>query len=240
MDVLEAKNLNFSYDSKVILKDLNFSIQAGECIGIIGPNGGGKSTLLKLLTAELKASSGSLRIFSQSPEKSRNNIAYVPQNFHCDKNFPISVYELVMTGLLTELNFWGRFPKKAYEKADKIINELNIDHIKDKAIASLSGGQLQRALIARALVSEPKILLLDEPTSNLDIERHKEVNSIIKRLKGQITQIMVTHDLEESLELFDRVFLLKTDLQILPPEKLCEHYVIGLYHKPLIDKEHKC
>jgi zinc transport system ATP-binding protein len=232
---IECKNLCFGYDSEEILTDVTLKIQSGEFIGLIGPNGGGKSTFLKLVMGFLSPIHGSIKVLGTSAEKAQSQIAYVPQNIRFDRHFPITVLELVLGGRLSYLPWWGRFYKEDKDKAYEALVQVGLADIACRPFGTLSGGQQQRALIARSLASDPQIFLLDEPTANVDPEAEIEILKILNALKNRITILMVTHDLQTAIHQFDRVLVVKHEILSYSPEEVCKHHAIGLYHPPLID-----
>lgn len=227
--LIELKNLFFSYTDANVLSDVNLKIYPNEFVGIIGPNGGGKTTLLKILLGFLKPTEGSIEIHGLS----RQEIAYVPQNQRFDKEFPISVLELVLQGRLSHLPWYGVFSSKDKELALKALEKVGLADFSQRCFGTLSGGQAQRALIARALVSEPKLLLLDEPTASVDSHAEALIYDILKTLSGKMTIMMVTHDLNAA-EQVQRVVLVQNTVVSLKPEEVCQHFTMGLYHAPLI------
>lgn len=228
-------NVNFSYQDVLVLKKISFNVQKGEFVGIIGPNGGGKTTLLKLIMGFLRPSTGTISIFGESPTKARQQIAYVPQSLRFDKQFPISVLELVMSGRLSHLPWYGIFNKADKQAALEALDRVGLLDFKDRSFGNLSGGQAQRALIARALASNPQLLLLDEPTASVDANAEGDIYRILKGLQGQITILMVTHNLQAAIELVERVICVQQTATILNPQQVCEHFALGLYHAPLIN-----
>ncbi len=232
--VIAFQNVSFAYDEELILKDASFEITSGEFIGIIGPNGGGKTTLLKLIMGFLESSSGTVKLFGGSPRDQRDKIAYVPQNLRFDKKFPISVFELVLSGLLSQLSWFGRYSKEDKLRAKKAIERMGLTPFANRSLGTLSGGQVQRALIARALVSEPQLLLLDEPTANVDTQAENDIYTLLKELAGDITILMVTHDLQASINLVDRVVCVQNTVTTFKAKEICEHFALGLYHSPLL------
>ncbi len=200
MNVIDIKNLTFSYEKDTILEDINLSVKAKEFLAIIGPNGGGKSTLLKLMLGIERASSGQIKIFGEKPSKSLTSIGYVPQNTNVNTNFPIKVLEVVMMGHVGHKRPLIGYKKEEITCALTSLKQVSMEKYANKKIGSLSGGQRQRVMIARALCSHPKILLLDEPTSNIDTIGQKEVYSLLKELNKTITIVVVSHDLSIILE----------------------------------------
>lgn len=223
-----CEDLSFSYDDTPILSHISFDVDQGEFIGIIGPNGGGKSTLLKLILGFLTPTSGKLIVTDQ-------NISYVPQNMKFDRHFPISCMEVVLQGCLKDLTWSGCFPKSSEEKAKAALDQVGLAAYACHPFGKLSGGQQQRVLIARALASQPKLLLLDEPTANLDAKSEKEIFEILKQLQKEMTILMVTHDLQTAIDQVDRILVVQRGVISYTPEQVCEHYALGLYHPPLVN-----
>jgi zinc transport system ATP-binding protein len=232
--VIDFENVSFGYGDNLILKDVSFSVAPGESVGIIGPNGGGKTTLLKLILGFLSANSGVIKVFGKAPQASLARIGYVPQALHFDKQFPISLYELVLTGRLAHLPWYGVYRKEDKDKALQAIAKVELSEFLHTPFGALSGGQAQRALIARALASDPAILLLDEPTANVDAKAEAYIFSLLKELQGHMTILMVTHDLSAAIEMVKRVFCVQHSVVDLLPHQVCQHFAFGLYHKPLI------
>ncbi len=230
-----CENLSFAYDEASILKNISFTIHPGESVGIIGPNGGGKTTLLKIIMGFLKPTTGKISLFGSSPQQAINEIGYVPQVMRFDRQFPISVYELALSGRLSRLPWHGVYSREDHQITDEILDQLELTHFKHCAFGTLSGGQAQRVLIARALVSQPKLLLLDEPTANVDVKAEAKIYGLLKELRGKITIIMVTHDLTTAIDQVERVLCVQKTLISLLPEEVCEHFALGLYHKPLLN-----
>lgn len=195
-NALEIENVNVFYENVEALSDINLKVKENDFLGIIGPNGGGKSTLLKTILGLLKPDTGEIRIFNKFSFEAAGMIGYVPQFSKFNKSFPISVEDVVFMSFLKKNN--RMFTKvKTSEKrmAEGIMRELDIFQLKDRQIGQLSGGQLQRVLIARALTLEPRILLLDEPTASLDSNATSQIYNILKNLNEKMTIIMVTHDM---------------------------------------------
>jgi len=234
---VEAHKLCFSYGSLPVLTDASFKIHENEFVGLFGPNGGGKTTLLKLLMGFLKPNAGSLRIFGKRPNQARHFMAYVPQRMPFDPLFPISVMEVVLTGRLSHLPWWGAYSHADKQAALEALEKVELSHIAHKPFGSLSGGQAQRVLIARALASKPRLLLLDEPTSSVDVDAQQDIYELLEELRGNITLVMVTHDLQTVIQRVERVLCVQAEVVALKPEQVCEHFAAGLYHTPLIELE---
>jgi zinc transport system ATP-binding protein len=232
-EALLLSNVYFSYRGASILRKISLSVSPGECVGIFGPNGGGKTTLLKLLMGFLSPRAGSILIYGEKPEKIRHRIGYVPQAQRTDPYFPITVSELIALGLLSKRPFGGGFSQKEQEASELWMEKLGLLDHKEKAFGELSGGLAQRALLARALIANPEILLLDEPTSNIDHSSLSVVLKTLDDLRGKKTILLVTHDLNSAVQRTDRLACLQGSLSILHPDELCNHFSLGLYHEVL-------
>ncbi|MBI3236192.1 MAG: ABC transporter ATP-binding protein [Chlamydiales bacterium] len=234
-----VENLTFSYDLAPVLDCASFCIRQGEFVGIFGPNGGGKTTLLKILMGLLTPQTGSIHILGRSPKEARSSIGYVPQALQFDKNFPITVLDVVLMGCLSQLKWWGGYPKTAKQAALKALKEVDLEGYAEKLFGTLSGGQAQRALIARAIVARPQILLLDEPTANVDLKAQQEIHKLLAKLNETITILMVTHDLQSIIDKTKRLLCVRRRATMMEAKEVCEHFALGLYHTPLSpSKEH--
>lgn len=200
MNIVDIKNLSFSYEKDTILEDVTLHVKQKEFLAIIGPNGGGKSTLLKLLLGIEMTKHGSIEVFGEKPSKNLTKLGYVPQNTNVNTDFPIKVIEVVMMGHVGHKRPLIGYKKEEIECALTSLKQVSMEKYADKKIGSLSGGQRQRVMIARALCSHPKMLLLDEPTSNIDITGQKEIYGLLKKLNRSITIIVVSHDISVILE----------------------------------------
>lgn len=191
---VEIKNVSFSYGKEVILENVNINIQKGDFAGIVGPNGGGKTTLLKLMLGSLKADKGKILVMGNDPEKSYLRVGYMPQHAYLDMLFPVSVMDVVLMGRLGR-SLGGRYSKKDRQAAHLSLEEMRIADLAERNFSELSGGQRQRTLIARALCCEPELLLLDEPTANVDPEIEEAFYDILKNLNKRMTILIVSHDI---------------------------------------------
>ncbi|MFQ5484164.1 MAG: metal ABC transporter ATP-binding protein, partial [Desulfobacterales bacterium] len=193
--VIDVRNLWFSYDGQSVLRDVSFAVNEGEFLALIGPNGGGKTTLVKLLLGLLTADRGYIRVFDQPPRKVAHRIGYVPQDIHINQNFPISVMDVVLMGRLISSRARRRYSKNDKLSAEKAMKELSVWELSDRRIGDLSGGQRQRVFIARALVTDPEILMLDEPTASVDTKGQGEIFEHLKQVNKKVTVVLVSHDL---------------------------------------------
>ena len=193
--IIEIQDLNFSFNSQFALRDVNLSISHGDFVAMIGPNGGGKTTLLKLMLGLLKANSGEVRIFNKPPQDVSHRIGYVPQDIHINKNFPISALDVVLMGTLKPGKGWSRHSHQDRQAALNALEQVEMKKFRDHRIGELSGGQKQRVFVARALVTDPELLFLDEPTASIDTRGQNEFYRLLKELNESITIIVVSHDL---------------------------------------------
>jgi len=193
--MINIVNMDAGYDNEPVLENINFTVYEGDFIGLIGPNGGGKTTLIKVLLGLLKPSRGSVTIKGLPVEIGRKYLGYVPQVVEFDRQFPINVWDVVQLGRLGK-----RGLLKRYDKNDNLVVESALKNVEmldyyKKPVGDLSGGQRQRVYIARALASEPEVLILDEPTSNVDPQVSSSIFSLLNKLNEKITIMMITHDM---------------------------------------------
>ena len=194
---IKLDNVSVSFDGTQVLKDISVTLDQGEFLGIIGPNGGGKTTLLKVLLGLLPPDKGEVSIFGKNPSKAGHYLGYVPQYSNFDVQFPINVWDVVLMGRVGELGWKPFFSKKDKKIANKALKMVEMEDYKERQISKLSGGQQQRVLIARALTTQPKILLLDEPTASVDEKVRSGIYELLKKLNENknMTIILVTHDI---------------------------------------------
>jgi len=203
--VLEIKNLSFSYEKQTALENINLIVNKKDFLAIIGPNGGGKSTLLKLILGINKIQSGTIKLDGSDSTRYLDSIGYVPQNTNINTDFPIKAIEVVLMGHTTKEKFFLGYGKDEIIKAKEALKKVGIEELANSKIGSLSGGQRQRVMIARALFNNPKILLFDEPTSSIDVKGQKEIYELLKNLSKNITVIVVSHDISIILEYATKV-----------------------------------
>lgn len=198
-NIIEVKDLYFSYEHQKVLEDVNLTVNQGDFLGILGPNGSGKTTLIKLLLGLLKPQQGSIRLFGKRMNRfDRSLIGYVSQkSTHFNRGFPATVKEVVASGLYGKLGLFHRMKPVHAEKVNQVIESVGLTHIKDHNIGKLSGGQQQRVFIARALVSNPQLLILDEPTVGVDVKSTEEFYEILTNLHQEMgySLILITHDI---------------------------------------------
>ncbi len=190
MNALEIININYCIDSAIILQDINFAVKDKDFLGIIGPNGAGKTTLVKILAGLLSPDSGEILVYGKPRKESRNKIGYVPQFSEYNRHYPITVQEVVQMG-----NSHNKRKQHIKELAAEAMEKVNIGKLAGRMISGLSGGERQRMLIARALCSEPDILILDEPTASIDSQTGRSIFDLFQKLNEKMTLILISHDI---------------------------------------------
>jgi zinc transport system ATP-binding protein len=198
--IIEAKNISFSYEGRTILDNTSLEIYPGDFMGIIGPNGSGKSTLMKICTGLIKPKQGEVIMFGKEISKFKEwgRIGYIPQKATSfNQDFPATVEEIVKANLFSRVGLMGRIKREHIDKVHEVLELVGMLPFKDRLIGRMSGGQQQRVFIAKALVSSPEILFMDEPTTGIDANSEKEFYELMVDLnkKKNITIVMVTHDI---------------------------------------------
>ena len=209
-DAVIARELVVRYDDFTALTGATFTARYGEALGIVGPNGSGKSTLLKTIAGLLKPAGGSLRVLGADPRDLRpGSIAYVPQVEAVDWSFPATVWDVVAMGRFARLPFWERFGPRDSDAVRLALDVVGMTALAGRHIAHLSGGQQQRTFVARAIAQEPKLLLLDEPTTGVDAATEEALRKIVRKLvvTEKLPVLMATHDLDRVDEWFDRLMV---------------------------------
>ena len=182
MTIVEIKDLDFAYGGEAVLEDVSLNVRPKDFIAIIGPNGGGKTTLLKLVLGLLPPAKGTVRVDGKSPQEASPCIGYVPQNVHANHSFPITAIDVVLMGKIEPKNRWSRRSAANRREAMAALERMEMEAHADKKIGMLSGGQRQRVFIARALVAQPKLLLLDEPTASIDTKGQADFYRLLRDL----------------------------------------------------------
>ena len=185
--IVKVENLSFGYNKAKVLENVNFNIEKQDFVALIGPNGGGKTTLLKLMIGLLKPTTGNIFIAGEKLQSKKISIGYVPQNTNHNLDFPITVSECIATGFFKQ--------KADKNKIEELLEQVQMEKYKNKRLGELSGGERQRVLVARALINEPEILFLDEPSSNMDVSAENMLFNMLAELNKKMTIILVSHDL---------------------------------------------
>ena len=244
--VIEIENLSFSYEdssasaekadraSRNVLEEVGLTIESGDFACLVGPNGGGKTTLLKLLLGLLEPRKGSIKVFGLSPAQASHRIGYLSQNPQFDRSFPVTVLEVVLMGRLNQGRLPYSYSGKDREAAEAALEEVGLSGKRRASFASLSGGQRQRVLIARMLAGEPELLLLDEPTTYLDLQAEQDLYKLLNALNTRLTMVMVSHDLFFVSSFVNKVVCVKSTVRVHPTEEVSEELVGELYGGELV------
>jgi zinc transport system ATP-binding protein len=232
--IIEIDDVSFAYDiGPPALEHVSLTVDDGEFMGLVGPNGGGKTTLLKIVLGLLKPSAGTVRVAARTPRAARGMIGYVPQYARFVRDFPISVEKTVLLGRLGRTRSWGGWRAPDLAAARKAMAETEVLDLARRPLDTLSGGQLQRVLVARALACEPRILLLDEPTANVDLRAEAEIFDLFKALNRRMTIVVVSHDIGFISRYVTRVACLNHSLVCHQPVPIGAEVLEQLYGMPV-------
>jgi zinc transport system ATP-binding protein len=204
-NVIRVESVNFAYGAAPVLVDASLSVDSGDVVSILGPNGGGKTTLLRLILGLERPQSGSIEVLGTTPEAARPRIGYMPQQLRYDNKFPITALQVVLMGVMRRGHFWNSRADK--DAAREALGSVGLADVAGEQFATLSGGQRQRVLIARALVSKPELLLFDEPTSMVDASTQQGFAETLERIRKNSAIVIVSHDIGFVSRLVDRVVL---------------------------------
>ncbi len=236
--IIILDGVSFRYNELSVLEDICLTIRDKDFLGIVGPNGSGKSTLLKLILGLLTPQQGTIEVFGSSPVEARLKIGYVPQFATFDRNFPINVLNTVLQGRLGKTRTLFGYRRQDREAARQALAEVEILDLEQRPLTALSGGQLQRVLIARALACNPEVLILDEPTAHIDPKVEEGVFELLKRLNERLTVIVVSHDVGFITRYITRVACLNRRLVCHPAAELTGKMIEELYGGPLKVVQH--
>ena len=242
-NIVKFENVSFAYEKgKNVLEDISFDLSENEYACIVGPNGGGKTTLLKLILGLIKPSSGKITLFGGSVDEARDKIGYVPQFSKHDPNFPVSVLDVVLMGCLNKSFWYGRYSKQQTEMAKEALERVGLSEFINSGFSDLSGGQRQRAMIARAIMSQPKLLLLDEPTASVDVKGTEQFYNMFAELSKKFSIVMVSHDIGFVSSQVKTVICVRKTLQIHPISELTGESMQKIYGADvhMIRHDHRC
>jgi len=226
--VVSLDGVSFSYDGVTVLEEADLRLNERELVCVVGPNGGGKSTLLKIILGLLRPSSGRVRVFGVPPAQARSRIGYMPQYAHHDPQFPVTVMDVVLMGRL-ERNWGGPYSAEDKIAAKAALAELGLMAMRGRLFNALSGGQRQRVLIARALASNPDLLIMDEPTANVDVLIEARFYDILKELNHRMTILMATHDLGFVSDIVTNVVCVNRRVAVHPTSELTGDMIRDIY-----------
>lgn len=245
--VVQISDLDFAYGQQLVLKQVSLSVEHGSTLGIVGPNGGGKSTLLRLMLGLHRPTRGTIQIEGLSPPEAiarGDLIGYLPQTYSVARDFPITVRQLAQLGLAGKTGMLRRYSRDDLEFVDWLLDRVGLSDLADRPMGSISGGQQQRALIARALAGRPRLLLLDEPTTGIDSSGRRRFLEFLRDLRNELelTIVLVSHDLQAVTAISDRIACLNVTLHChdapkhLPAALLDEFFACDLQAAGLFSK----
>lgn len=232
-EIVRLDDVWVNYDGIPILEGVNLSIDANDFLGIIGPNGGGKTTLLKVILGLIKPSRGKVSVMGRTPEKGRKVIGYVAQHSLFDRNFPISVLDAVLMGRYGKAGLFRRYSEEDRRIAAEMLKTVDMLKYKDRQIGRLSGGEQQRVFIARALAANPKLLLLDEPTASIDPNMQAEFYELIDGLRHKMAIVLVSHDMSAISIYVDKIACLNHQLFYHGSKETSPEELDKTYHCPI-------
>ena len=231
--LIEIKEVVAAYDRKIILNCVSLDVWEHDFLGIIGPNGGGKTTLLKIILGLMKPVSGEVCFFEDEKKVQSLKIGYLPQVNPIDKRFPISVYEVVSSGLAGEKSRFRDFTSLQNDRIKESISEVGLEDFAKRAIGELSGGQLQRALLARAIVSNPQLLILDEPNTYVDKIFELQFYELLSEINKKTAIILVSHDIGTLLPMVKNIACVNETLHYHPGSDVSDEWLNKTYSCPI-------
>lgn len=237
--IIEVKNLCAGYDGRTVLRDVNLTVYERDFLGIIGPNGGGKTTLIKCILGLLKPTAGEIVYHSPSDNSpcsmlhSQLRMGYLPQYSSIDRKFPITVEEVVLSGLSGKKSLISRFTAQHREKARQVIARMGLDGLEQRAIGALSGGQLQRALLGRAIISDPQVVVLDEPGTYLDRRFEARLYQLLADINRECAIILVSHDIGTVLQQVKSIACVNETLDYHPDTGITEEWLERNFNCPI-------
>lgn len=229
--IITLRNIQVAYEGKQVLRDVNLTVYAKDFLGIIGPNGGGKTTLVKTILGLKKPESGSISFFRGGQPVSSIRMGYLPQYNRIDKNFPISVYEVVLSGIKKSL--WHPYTKQQHKAVGEMLHRMGLDGMGDTPIGALSGGQLQRALLGRAIISAPDVVILDEPNTYIDKSFETQLYHLLEEINHESAIVLVSHDLGSVLQNVRTIACVNETLDYHPDTELPEGWLEDKFNCPI-------
>ena len=198
--IIQLENIAAAYDAKTVLHHVNLTVYERDFLGVIGPNGGGKTTLIQIILGLKKATDGTVKFYRNGQQVNQITMGYLPQYNEIDKKFPISVEEVVLSGLSSQKKLFNSFTKKHHEMVNETLERMQLSDLRHRHIGSLSGGQLQRVLLSRAVVSRPEVLILDEPNTYIDQHFQEQMYQMLNDINQDCAIIIVSHDVGSILQ----------------------------------------
>lgn len=233
LPLIELRHLTAGYDSRPVLRNVDLTIYERDFLGIIGPNGGGKTTLIKCILGLLPHTSGDISFFRNGQKTDSITMGYLPQYNSIDRKFPISVEEVILSGLSSKKSLTSRFTKAQWEKTHATVVRMGLEGLEHRAIGQLSGGQLQRALLGRAIVSDPSILILDEPSTYIDKQFEARLYELLAEINRECAIILVSHDIGTVLQQVKSIACVNETLDYHPATSVTGEWLEKSFHCPI-------
>ena len=231
--LVTLRNLTAGYDAQPVLRDINLTVYDRDFLGIIGPNGGGKTTLIKCILGLLPHTAGSIRFYQDGQSVDSLTMGYLPQYNSIDRKFPISVQEVILSGLSSKKSLISRFTEEHRLKAQTVIARMGLEGLEDRPIGALSGGQLQRALLGRAIVSDPALLILDEPSTYIDKQFEARLYELLAEINHDCAIILVSHDIGTVLQQVKSIACVNETLDYHPAPEVTGEWLERNFHCPI-------
>jgi zinc transport system ATP-binding protein len=231
--VVSLKGVSAAYDNKTVLHDVDLNIYRNDFLGIIGPNGGGKTTLIKTILGLLQPTAGSIRFYEEGRPANNLAMGYLPQYSSIDKKFPICVEEVILSGLSSKKSLTGRFTREQKEKAHRTIIHMGLEGLERRPIGQLSGGQLQRALLGRAVISDPRLLILDEPSTYIDKHFEARLYELLTEINKDCAIVLVSHDIGTVLQNVKSIACVNETLDYHPDTGITSEWLEKNFHCPI-------
>lgn len=230
--IIEIKHLSAGYDERTVLRDVNLAVYQRDFLGIIGPNGGGKTTLIKCILGLLKPTGGEI-LFHSSRSASQFTMGYLPQYNSIDRKFPITIEEVILSGLSSKKSLISRYSAAHREKAREVILRMGLEGLEERAIGALSGGQLQRALLGRAIISDPEVIILDEPSTYIDKQFEARLYELLAEINKDCAIILVSHDIGTILQQVKSIACVNETLDYHPDTGVTGEWLERNFHCPI-------
>lgn len=231
--LIEIRNVSASYGNKTVLRNVSLDILEGDFLGIIGPNGGGKTTLLKVILGLLSQSGGTIDFYKEGEKVAKLKIGYLPQINNIDKKFPISVWEVVASGLAEQKPLFRPYTKAQERRIEETLEQMGVDEFRNRPIGELSGGQLQRVLLGRAIVSRPQVLILDEPNSYVDKRFESHFYELLEEINKESAIVLVSHDIGTVVSMVKNIACVNETLHYHPGTAVTEEWLTNVYDCPI-------
>ncbi len=231
--LISLENISAAYDKKVVLRDINLTVYQKDFLGIIGPNGGGKTTLIKVILGLMNAAGGKLHFYIDGKETEHLTMGYLPQYNSIDRKFPISVEEVILSGLSSRESLTSRFTAGHKRKVGEIINRMGLEGLAKRPIGQLSGGQLQRTLLGRAIISDPQVVILDEPSTYIDKQFEARLYELLEEINKDCAIILVSHDIGTVLQNVKSIACVNETLDYHPDTEISGEWLEKNFHCPI-------